>query len=465
MSIPPYLLPFIIPWKAAFFKGETQMTHTRFSFSTLAACLWLGLFPLLFGGTYATLTHDKWIWMLLLTAFTLICFLADCLRRCVSGPRGRQWLPLLPALLLFAWIGLSAVFSAYPASVWWLGASPRREGLATQLCYLALFLVFFFSPARREPLLLSLSAGVWVFFGVTILQRAGGNPFGLYPADRSFATHPDFQGTLGNVDMGTGYLCLAASWLFAACPGNRNTRLRLICLSGGMAAVWLILTMQVQFGLLALGALAAFFLLTLCPRKARLPAFVLGLAGLLLLVWFWPGESGGLWEAHEVLHGRPRLSFGSSRLGVWFFSLLLAGRQWLFGSGPDTFYPRFQAFLAEKGLSLPAAQGSTPLPGTFDTPHNEYLAYLLNNGLPALLLFVALLVSALLPLPEAAQKKATEGRIPLWTRLWTDFPAFPAQAALAAWAVQAFFSFSVCLVSPLFWVTLGLCFSLRRTMS
>ena len=33
---------------------------------TVAACLWLGLFPLLQGGTYAHITYDKWVIMLIL---------------------------------------------------------------------------------------------------------------------------------------------------------------------------------------------------------------------------------------------------------------------------------------------------------------------------------------------------------------------------------------------------------------
>ena len=48
---------------------------------TICACLWLGLFPLLQRGTYATLTHDKWIIMLILTGVTLICFLVDLILR------------------------------------------------------------------------------------------------------------------------------------------------------------------------------------------------------------------------------------------------------------------------------------------------------------------------------------------------------------------------------------------------
>ena len=51
---------------------------------TLSACLWFGLFPLLQGGTYARITHDKWIIMLALSGVTLLCFLFDLATRRLS---------------------------------------------------------------------------------------------------------------------------------------------------------------------------------------------------------------------------------------------------------------------------------------------------------------------------------------------------------------------------------------------
>ena len=55
-----------------------KAVHPKYGYAmTVAACLWLGLFPLLQGGTYATLTHDKWIAMLILTGVTFLCFCVD----------------------------------------------------------------------------------------------------------------------------------------------------------------------------------------------------------------------------------------------------------------------------------------------------------------------------------------------------------------------------------------------------
>ena len=426
---------------------------------TPAACLWLGLFPLLQGFTYARITLDKWLIMLALCGVTLGCFCFDAVRR-LRRQDGRsfsslcpetQRLPLILGGLLLLWIVLSCLLSPYGADVWWLGASVRREGLATQLCYLFLFICFALSRVDLKPLLFSAAAGVALFFAVVILQRLGGNPLGLYPEGRSYALHPEFQGTIGNIDMDTGYLCLMSGlflhggirmFLSFRQARTRSSLAAFACCAAGLAvSVYLILTMDVQFGLIALSVLAVFSLLRLLPERWRLAALVLLLVLVLAVVWFWPGTGGGVRELHEILHGRARLSFGSNRLAVWLYSLRLARERLLTGSGPDTFVLRFNRYLQDNGLVIPDEQDGIPLPNYFDTPHNEYIAQLLNHGLPAMILLVALLAAAVM--------RRRAAFFPLLT---------PCSAAVLCYAVQAFFSFSVCLVAPMFWVVLGLTF-------
>ena len=399
-------------------------------FLTGAACFWLALFPLLHLGSYSQLTRDKWMLMLIGCGLTLACFLAECFRGEVS-PRLR--LPQVLGLSLMGWMLLCCLLSPFRASVWWIGASARREGLATQLCYLSLFLIFSCSRVQLRPLLWACGASVVICGAIVLLQRAGANPFGLYPAGRSYATNPEFQGPSGNIDIGTGTLCLLAGLFLAGVFRERGVQ-RWACVGGLGICVFLIVTMEVQFGLLALGALALWALWQLLPRKWRLPVLLCLIALAVLLVWYWPGGSDGMWEMHEVLHGRPQLSFGSNRLAVWVYSLRLAGTQLLSGSGSDTFEPRFNTFLQEEGLTIPTEQDGIPLPDYFDNPHNEYIAQLIHHGLPGLLLFLALLLCS----PVCSRRVCP---------------------ALLAWAVQAFFSFSVCILAPLFWVTLGMAVS------
>ena len=428
---------------------------------TLSSCLWLGLFPLLQGFSYTRITLDKWLIMLVLCGLTLVCFCFDAVRRFRSAaPRGVKpfasfasapWLPLLLGGLLLLWSVLSCLLSPYEAATWWYGASVRREGLLTQLCYLGLFFCFLFSRVNLRPVLFSASAGVALFSVVVILQRLGGNPLGLYPAGRSYASNPEFQGTIGNIDMVTGYLCLLSGlflhggiqqWRAFRQHRSPSALVTLVSCAVGLAlSAFLILTMQVQFGLITLAVLLAVTLLRLLPKKARLAVFALLLVLVLLVVWFWPGTGGGLWELHEILHGRGRLSFGSNRVAVWLYSLRLFREQPLFGSGSDTFVLRFNQYLQNHGLAIPEEQDGVPLPAYFDNPHNEYIAQLLNHGLPAMLLFLFLLFGAVMRRREAC------------------FPVLaPCSAAVLCYAVQAFFSFSVCLVAPMFWVLLAMAF-------
>ena len=475
---------------------------------TIAACLWMGLFPLLQGGTYARITLDKWICMCVLCAATLCLFIPEALlrreaRRAGAGTglpaRGRtSLLPLVFAGVLLLCCVLSCLLGPFRADSWWLGASVRREGLLTQLCYLGLFFLFAFSKVNLKPVLFSAAAGVAVFSVIVLLQRAGGNPLGLYPAGRSYELNPEFQGTIGNVDMGTGWLCMLAGFFafgglntwrsyrsrcgsstrHSIFPSSVISTERRFCTPGKQASVlvfskeraaapytkwrrdprqisdlvtviasgiglllsvFLIVTMGVQFGMITLAVLLGVSLLCFVPRKWRLPLCLLLLVIVLLAVWFWPGTGGGVWELHEILHGRSRLSFGSNRVAVWTYSMPLAKESLLLGSGSDTFVVRFNTHLQKNGLVIPNEQDGVPLPDYFDAPHNEYLAQWLNHGLPAMLAFILLLALAVW--------KKRDGLLPLLT---------PCSAAVLCYAVQAFFSFSVCIVAPVFWVLLGI---------
>ena len=200
--------------------------------------------------------------------------------------------------------------------------------------------------------------------------------------------------------------------------------------------------MDVQFGMISLGVLLLVTLFRFLPKRLRLPLLIFLVIVVLLAVWFWPGQSGGIWELHEIFHGRARLSFGSNRVAVWDYSLRMSKGHLLLGGGSGTFTSRFNSFLSEQGLVIPNEQDGIPLPDYFDNPHNEYLAHLTDHGIPAVLLFIGLLLLSVY--------RKRDGLLPL--------PA-PCSAAVLCYMVQAFFSFSVCLVAPMFWVILALSFT------
>lgn len=419
---------------------------------TAAACCWLGLFPLLHFGSYHTITEDKLTLMWILGGITLACFLLDARARRLSFP---GWLPLLAGGGLLGWMIVSSLLSPYPATVWWPG-SGRHEGLSTQLGYLGLFFLFSFSRVRRGPVLMSAAGGLAVFLAVVLLQRGGGNPFGLYPEEFSFDNASYFQGTIGNVDMCSGYLVIVCGIFLSALvdavrrlvlprEAEGETRGKAALAACGILAVlamdaFLLITMDVQSGLLALAVLLVWTPLCFLPKKARIPCLLLVLAAVLVFVWLGLVPSGPAYELHEILHGRVQPSFGSGRVEVWLLSLRMLradSRLWT-GSGADTFSIRFNTYLRGYYAMHPEIKW---MDDTYDSPHCEYLALVINFGIPALLFHLVLLLAGCLG------------------------PA-PWHGSVLGYAVQAALSFSVCLVAPMFWVVLGLsCASGRAGLS
>ena len=54
------------------------------------------------------------------------------------------------------------------------------------------------------------------FCGIVALQYAGINVLGLFPTGRSIYTNYEFQGTIGNIDMVSGYVMLVMPMLLGA---------------------------------------------------------------------------------------------------------------------------------------------------------------------------------------------------------------------------------------------------------
>ncbi len=442
-----------------------QSVQSKYGYGmTFSACLWLGLFPLLQKGTYSHITYDKWTDMMILFVVSLACFLFDLGHKLLirikqpqvmekEGYGIRRLLPFFLASALILWTVLSCLVSRSGPDAWWRAETARYEGLASQLCYFFLFVLFFFSRVRLKPVLLSAAAGLAAFLVVVLLQRAGGNPLGLYPAGRSYGLNPEFQGTIGNIDMCTGWLLLLSglflrSFIGTAVKTKQNgfppysLAFSAVSLTGFLMSAYLIITMDVQFGMISLGVLCLASMLRFLPANRRIPLLILLIVLALLIVWFWPGQSGGIWELHEIFHGQARLSFGSNRVAVWVYSLRMARENLLFGGGSGTFPSRFSRFLADNGLEIPRKQDGLILPDYFDNPHNEYIAQLTDHGLPAMLLFMGLLFLAVFHRNQCLSLLRSS-----------------CSAAVLCYAVQAFFSFSVCLVAPMFWVILGLSFS------
>ena len=485
---------------------------------TLLGAAWLGLFPLWQDGSYSRITRAKWLGMLVMFGVTAAAVLVMIVLR--RGRRQGRKPRLAPAqglaLAYLAWLGVSAIFGSFAGAVNGSGqlavlmGSRRYEGLAAQGCYVGLFLLMSLYPPRLRSVMNAAALGMLIYAGIVALQYAGYNPLGLFPAGLSVRTNYEFQGTIGNIDMVSGYLCLIAPALLSAFVLGAAGPL---CLLGGCAGTLMLLLMRVQSGVIALAAvLAALVVLALLRPEVRgraclalggaLAAFSLGrlvglpwldgtetllfpyaptvkktapliLGGLLALLS--PGltrrpgpkvpvkwllvlialgmvaalavvlthdfpEGSALWEIREALGGRGQDSFGSERLGIWRMTLEMARDNLLFGTGPDTFWYAMGDYQLRTGQSL--AQ-------RFDSPHNMLLAVLSGSGVPALALYVALMAAVAAGCLRASRR---------------DPWPLALLAGLAAYLLQGMFTFSICLVTPMFWAMLGMAVSLNQPM-
>lgn len=483
--------------------------------TTVLGCLWLGLFPLWQDLTYSHISRTKWIGLLVLCGVTVLSCLVTVailarrgqLRKCL------RWHPAqLLALGYFLWVAVSAWQGRYNDAVNGRGETVvlmgtiRFEGLVTHLCYFLVFLMMSFFPPRVEIILRAAVAALALFCCLVAVQYTGTNPLGFYPEGYGIYTNYEFQGTIGNIDMVSGYICLLLPLLM----GTFATREEggWFMLGGGCLSALLAFCMEVQSGLLALLLFCGLLVLMLlrqpelrfrvCLVLAGI-ALAFGLRGLLFLPWLdsatpreeqpvrlvltlkalvgcgaagaitalaflfrkhpgkafpWkpllclllacavlgvaalaclpiPQSAGFLWEVHECLNGRVQDSFGSWRVGVWRHSLMMAAESPIFGNGPDTFYYalyyHLQALEEELGEN-------------FDNPHNEYIAILVNNGAPALVMYLALLAVVLFA---------------CWNR-----GEWALSCSIACFAAQGLFSFSICLISPMFWAVMGMAVAL-----
>lgn len=257
---------------------------------TLAAILWVAVFPFWLLGEstplnalvsgevplwdtltcltmqdYSNITRAKWDGMLIFTMLTLLLTIPTLFRR-----EKRRKLPLMLMLLFLLWTGLSCFFGSHAGemNVWGvptvLWGSGRYEGFVTIACYGLTFLCLRRMDANVPALLTVCSAAVTGYLVLVLLQYAGFNPLSLFPMGRSIRTNYEFQGTIGNIDLVSAWVCLLMPGLLGSFVlGQKHHWLHL---PGGLCAILLTLLMDVQSGLIVL-ALTLLALICLALRQ------------------------------------------------------------------------------------------------------------------------------------------------------------------------------------------------------
>ncbi len=481
-----------------------MLSKAPYKITSLYTAIVLGIFPLWTGfGSYSSITGAKYRFFVPLSVCYIVLMAVAVCTKAAKGIIKEDKRPGIECMFLAAfllWAGVSCALSPYDA---WRGEG-RREGFMTLMLYV--IPVLFIAVYGRLSLwhMFVLAGAVTVNSALGFLQLLGLDPLDLFPRGLTFydaGVHyaGAYLGTLGNTNILSAFLSLALPLLAggsAAFSERKGAKLLLIpCFAGSALLTWA----RVSSGTLALICCAVFALpfivstsemrqkwcpgicaLTLGaafalvfpftgPHFAFSPSFA-GFALALLafifslirrcaaweykvsaksLIFFWltlliaalailyfiPFSSGTLREAHLILHGDFDPSFGSSRLRIWKRALELIGEKPIFGSGPDTFIKRvgfeFSRFIEETAQLRQVK---------IDCAHNDYLNIAANCGLGALIFFLLALCAVFIKALKS-HRNAT---------------VFALLAAFAAYAVQLAFTFSICSVSPLFYLALGL---------
>ncbi len=482
----------------------------------------LSIFPLyLNADKYISLTKHKTVFLFVVT---LLAFLSIPILYFTRFEGIKQRKPIkLPApsfagwmLLAFLFITLlSTLFTPYPKNIFW-GYAERFDGFATQLLYGAIFLFVarYYRPKEIDFVAFAVSSMLVSVIG--IMQYYEMDFLSLFPYDRM----PEFTGktiifrtTLGNIDVVSSYLSITVV-LFGMLYVKYPSKFRLLYLAAGAINTYMLMVAGAEAGMV--GAMAAFvlslpFIITDLKTLARLllvgGAYALMIflfntsnvaAGTLNLLgsrWFllsltlaalggilfvlsgrvrfkpkaatirWIGVSlivlvlaagilavekigmdpatGTIYQAREMLNGNMQDEFGTYRGFVWKRTLRVLQEstpfgQLLIGSGPDTFVDRFGPFQKEAKALLNIM---------YDKAHNEYLQILICQGILGLAAYLTFLGAVL----AKAAKRAFEDPLLLACLL-----------ACVSYLIQAFFSISLPISTPAFWILLGLAAMLSR---
>lgn len=400
------------------------------------------------GDGFVGIGAAKWsVFCVLAFGYVLVLLLLGAEMRLIGGKRPSLqgiWTP--EKWLIVAYLALtiiSALLSQYTRAAL-LGAG-RHEGALT-ICAYGLVLLLVSVYARPKPWL------IWVLAAATALQCViciwqmyGGNPLGLYPEgityfDAGKRYSGEYLGTIGNSNLVGAFFSLALGVLGAALLRMQG-KLRFLLLPVLALGLFTILKMRVLSCLVGVAGGAAVALPLILPAKRSVRrVLALSEAGCVLAVlaalFFVPFQSGMLGDIHMALHGNVPRSVDSGRLYIWKNVLERVPQHPLFGTGPDT-----MGFSDIKPFERVDEASKVLYIGTIDAAHNEYLNILYHQGIPALLAYLGALVLLAVQWFRRAQENAAA--------------AIVGTAALC-YAIQAFFNISMYIVTPYFWIILGL---------
>ncbi|WP_158217617.1 O-antigen ligase family protein [Lottiidibacillus patelloidae] len=131
---------------------------------------------------------------------------------------------------------------------------------------------------------------------------------------------------------------------------------------------------------------------------------------------------------------------GSNRWGIWKRTVPLISEYYLIGSGPSTFSNVFPYHSHDERYAI-------------DNSHNEYLEIGFSMGIPALIVYVAFILTIVsVTFLKARQLKGND-----------EIFAYVLAAVIISYSIKLVFNISVIPVAPFFWLILGIAYKLPTT--
>lgn len=469
----------------------------------------LSVFPLFTGFEgYASITDSKFYCFAAATLLWLAAlFICAIVARIKAEDLPRSTPVSICTYVFIALCCLSALCSPFPEKTL-LGAG-RWDGLVSFLLYLAIFLGIRAFGRLRTAHLYALGAAVTLCTLIAVLQLLGFDPLWLFPGDLTyFDAHVrysgEFLGTIGNVDLLAGFLCLSIPLLAAVYVTSGS---RPILLIPAAAGTFLLIVSGVAGGYVAILACVLICAPVLLRSRERIIRACLATAALLFAA-FWafvldftasgvrfsPGAAavgtlvfcalcllcGGILHLRRncaehsptqytratlfaiaaiVLTGIVTLYFWPGRSGTMYeISRILHGEvQDSFGSSRIRIWRETLSLVPQRPLlgggpgtvaarlhiefSRYVAETGKTLRSFVDNAHNNYLTLLADIGIPGLLAYLGMMLLSFVNWVRSADSNSG---------------GLPVGCAVICYWVQDFFGLGLCLVAPMFWLMWGL---------
>ena len=343
-------------------------------------------------------------------------------------------------MLVFTWI--SALASKhFPITV--IGAT-RYEGALTVSIYCITFLLVSAYGKATKGLLFVFATSTFLMSALSVAQLHGANPFTLFPSgynyfDAGKAYGGAYLGTIGNIDIVAAFYSIAIPILLISFFRlKEKTRwLLLLPIATSLYVFFKMFVLAGVVGLLA-GAVISLPIILRATKKATAvySAAALFFVCIFLLVLYFKDIGGGfLHELHSLLRGNADGSFGSGRMHIWQLIAQRIPSHFFLGVGPDTMgLENIEAFSRYDEVF------GVQLISNIDVAHSEYLNVLYHQGIFALMSYLSILACTIVK----------------WLKSKNNFAAVMLGSAVVCYALQACFSFSMCITAPYFWTALAL---------